>query len=283
MRIRNKILLLCDLLDINLNELANVCSVPYITLKRLVNDENLAEEKNLDKIYTFAYSKGIFFNEIYEQLYTELKQDETTRVLYHGSKQKLELPIDFLHSKENNDFGVGFYLGESFKQAASYISNSKSTAVYSFALNIKNLKFTQFKVDREWMFAIAYYRGWLHGKENNRLIKKIIEKVNVSDVVVAPIADNRMFDIISEFVRNEITDQQCEHSLSATNLGMQYVVKSKKAIKHLDFIGEMYVSNIEKEDLIESRNLNFKTNLNKVSAARIEFKNKGKYIDEILK
>lgn len=283
MRIRNKILLLCDLLDINLNELANVCSVPYITLKRLVNDENLAEEKNLDKIYTFAYSKGIFFNEIYEQLYTELKQDETTRVLYHGSKQKLELPIDFLHSKENNDFGVGFYLGESFKQAASYISNSKSTTVYSFALNIKNLKFTQFKVDREWMFAIAYYRGWLHGKENNRLIKKIIEKVNVSDVVVAPIADNRMFDIISEFVRNEITDQQCEHSLSATNLGMQYVVKSKKAIKHLDFIDEMYVSNIEKEDLIESRNLNFKTNLNKVSAARIEFKNKGKYIDEILK
>jgi len=37
-----------------------------------------------------------------------------------------------------------------------------------------------------------------------------------------------MFEIIDSFIEGEITDVQCQHCLSATNLGKQY---SKKKIQ----------------------------------------------------
>ena len=67
------------------------------------------------------------------------------------------------------------------------------------------------------------------------------------DVIIAPIADNRMFDIINEFVENEITDEQCRHALAATNLGYQYVLKTVKAVDSISYLQEMYVCNKEKE------------------------------------
>ena len=103
------------------------------------------------------------------------------------------------------------------------------------------------------------------------------------DVIVAPIADNRMFDIINEFVENEITDEQCRHSLAATNLGYQYVLKTKKAVDSITYLQEMFVCSKEKKICTESRFSLINNGLQKVKMARIEYKNKGRYIEEILK
>lgn len=98
-----------------------------------------------------------------------------------------------------------------------------------------------------------------------------------------PVADNRMFDIISEFVRGEITDLQCEHALAATNLGMQYVARTSKAVNKITMIKSCYLCSAEKESYINERlNLNLVCQ-NKVKVARIEYRGKGQYIDELLK
>ena len=92
-----------------------------------------------------------------------------------------------------------------------------------------------------------------------------------------------MFDIISEFAEGSITDKQCEHALAATSLGYQYVIKTKKALDNLTYLKELFISSKEKEDLINQRFDLTSTGLNKVKVARIQFKGKGKYIEELLK
>ena len=110
-----------------------------------------------------------------------------------------------------------------------------------------------------------------------------VNKINEADVIVAPIADNRMFDLISEFVDGVITNEQCEHALAASNLGSQYVIKTKKGLDNLKYIKLFYLSNKEKEEYKDKRLENNNINLNKVKVARIEYRGKGQYIDELLK
>lgn len=256
----------------------------FETVNRWESGKNDVEDRNVDKVYNFAYHKGIYLNTIYEQLLIEEYQAVESKVLFHGCKNGIiEFPLDLIHSKQSNDFGVGFYLGETFKQAATYIANSRNCYVYCFSLNINKLKIYKFNVDKEWMIGIAYYRGWINQYANNPYVKSIVDKVARQDVIIAPIADNKMFDIISEFVRGEITDLQCEHALAATNLGFQYVLKTKQALDNLSYLRNAFVSNVEKEELVKNKLDMNNISQDKVKVARIEYRGKGQYIDEVLR
>ncbi len=284
MNISKEVTIIRELLSITQEELAKEIGVAYETINRWENDKNEIEMNNVNKLYNYAFKKKVYINSIYEQLYLEEYQAKERKVLFHGCKKSgITFPLDLGYSKVNNDFGVGFYLGETYNQAASYIANGNSPFVYVFHLDTNELNITHFAVNREWMIAIAYFRGWLNEYKNNNYVKKIIEKVNNSDVIIAPIADNRMFDIISEFVRGEITDLQCEHALAATNLGMQYVLKTTNSLERLEFIKVLYVSDLEKDKIIDQRLKMSNLSQDKVRVARIEYRSKGKYIDEVLK
>ena len=284
MNISKEVTIIRELLSITQEELAKEIGVAYETINRWENDKNEIEMNNVNKLYNYAFKKKVYINNIYEQLYLEEYQAKERKVLFHGCKKSgIAFPLDLGYSKVNNDFGVGFYLGETYNQAASYIANGNSPIVYVFHLDTNELNITHFAVNREWMIAIAYFRGWLDEYKNNNYVKKIIAKVNNSDVIIAPIADNRMFDIISEFVRGEITDLQCEHALAATNLGMQYVLKTTNSLERLEFIKVLYVSDLEKDKIIDQRLKMSNLSQDKVRVARIEYRSKGKYIDEVLK
>ena len=133
------------------------------------------------------------------------------------------------------------------------------------------------------MIAIAYYRGWLDDYKDSPLIQRLISKLSNYDVIIAPIADNRMFDIIAEFVENEITDEQCRHALAATNLGFQYVLKTNKALNNIKLLKKMFVCQKEKAHYLDNRVTLTNNGSQKVKIARIQYKNKGRYIGEILK
>lgn len=280
--LKKQIITLRTLLDLTQEELAKELNVSYETINRWEAETNEVEPYNVEKIYTYAFKKKVYFNKISEQLLKE-EESDTTKILFHGAKKDIIFPLDLGHSKTHNDFGVGFYLGENLSQAATYVSNASSPRVYAFKLLPLDLNCKTFGVSKEWMLTIAYYRGWLNNYLNNKYLKQLIREVESSDVIIAPIADNRMFDIIQEFVRGEITDLVCEHSLAATNLGKQYVLRTGKALGQTTFLDFLYISQIEKETLVKERlDLN-NLSQDKVKLARIEFRGKGKYIDELLK
>lgn len=282
MKIDKELILLRNLLHMTQKELADNLTIPVLSIKRWENNLNKIEEKNIDKIYNYAISKGIFFNDIFEKYYLEKCSNSNLKLLYHGCKEKLIPSLDLIHSKKENDFGVGFYLGETFKQAAIYTANSKSNKVYSYSLSLNNLKHYEFNINTEWMITISYFRGLLNKYSNSRYIKRLISKLRNVDIIIAPIADNRMFDIIDEFVDGQITDQQCQHALAATNLGMQYVIKTNKGLDNLKLLKEHYLSSDEKHKLVNDRLDNNLKSQETVKTARIKYRNKGKYIDELL-
>ena len=283
MNLKKAINILKELLNLTQEEIAMSLDITYETINKLGESSEEVDKRLIESIYSFADKNDINLNNYYESLIKEEFRKENQEVLFHGSKTFINFPIDISFSKLNNDFGKGFYLGESFDQAGMYISNSNSNNIYAFALSLKNLKVFKFYVNKEWMIAIAYFRGWLNEYKNSKIITDILNNLKDVDVIIAPIADNRMFDIIKEFISGSITDLQCQHALAATNLGMQYVLKTSNAINNLKLIELMFLPRIEKEKYMNYKMEMSINSLNKVKVARIEYRGKGQYIDEVLK
>ncbi len=204
-------------------------------------------------------------------------------LLFHGAKSEIEGQISVNRSRSNNDFGQGFYTGESYDQAISFVSGFDHSSVYYLDFDETDLKCKQYKVDQEWMLTIAYFRGTLDEYRDHPSVKKIVNRARDCDYIVAPIADNRMFQIINSFISGEITDEQCKHCLAATNLGKQYVFTSKRAVQKLKILERSYISSSERESYKDIRAEETKLGDDKVKLARRQYRGQGKYIDDILK
>lgn len=238
---------------------------------------NKARNDVCEKIYAYAYNKNYRINSVKEELIREKYQT----VLFHGSKEGLS-NISVRGSRSNCDFGSGFYMGETYHQALSFVCEKENSSVYSFKYSLEGLKIKRFECDLEWMLAICHYRGTIKDFDDNKIIKKIISEIENADVVIAPIADNKMFYIMAQFTDGEINVDVALHSLSASKLGMQYIFRTDKSIEKLVPIEKYYVSKPEREDyrsaLIE-RGFEIDT---KLKLAKREYKT-GLYIEEILK
>ena len=281
-RIDEDVKLIRELLNLSQKQFAEKIGVDAITVARWETGKMDANENNIEKIYTFAFNNNIFINEIKAQLYYEDLTNENKLVLYHGAKNIIEGNIDIEHSKNNNDFGKGFYCGESFEQSSLFVSGFDTSSVYILSFNPQNLSSIEYKVNQEWMLTIAYFRGRLSGYEDHSIIKKLINKLEDIDYLVAPIADNRMFRIIDSFIEGEITDEQCIHCLAATNLGFQYVFKTERALSQVKIVERCYLCSKEKEKYQIKRLEDNKVGDTKIKTARRQYRGQGQYIDDIL-
>ena len=269
------------LLHISQEQLARDIKVSFMTVIRIEKGINYPSNETINKIYDYAYRKGIKLNALKEAFYRE-EISGNGILLFHGAKEQIEGPISPFKGREKTDFGQGFYCGESLEQTISFIYRFEDSSIYYLKFDKTGLNELKFEVNQEWMLTIAYFRGKLTNYDNHPYIKKIYERVKNADYLVAPIADNRMFAIIDRFINGEITDEQCKHCLAATNLGYQYVFLNDKATRQLSILERCFISNLERTKHEEIKISDVKDGENKVKLAMIKYKNKGKYIEEIL-
>ena len=90
---------------INNIEFAERAKVSRTTLEGIVK-KGIARDDVCEKIYAYAYNNKYRINSVKEELIKEKYRD----VLFHGSKKGLS-EISISDSRENCDFGKGFYLG----------------------------------------------------------------------------------------------------------------------------------------------------------------------------
>lgn len=270
-----------EILGISQSELAKQIGVEQVTLSRSENEDTMPSAKLLENVYSFAFKRDIKINKIKEMLWKEDLKDHE-KLLFHGAKDKIVGEIDIHKGRENNDFGQGFYTGESYDQSVSFISSFDHPSVYFAIFDDSDLKCRKYSVDQDWMMTISYYRGALDEYKNHQIVQELIKKSRDCDYIIAPIADNRMFQIINSFISGELTDEQCKHCLAATNLGMQYVFISEKAISKVKLVERVYVSEREKAYYKNIRLKDAKTGDDKVKVAKRLYRGQGKYIDEIL-
>lgn len=231
----------------------------------------------LEKLYSYGYGTGLRINRGKEELFRERFG---SNVLYHGSSDGLT-DIAFNGSRANCDFGTGFYLGEGYAQAASFVTDAEHGSVYAFRFDPSSVKGAVFHTDLEWMLLICHFRGKLKAYEGHPFLQRILEGIRDVDYIRAPIADNKMFQVMRLFGDGEITTEEALHALSASNLGEQTVIKTEAGIKALTFLEHLYLSEPEKRyfrSLALERAAEVET---KLKLAKREYRAKGQYIDEV--
>lgn len=270
-----------DVLDISQKEFAKVLDTEQKTISNIESKDSYPSKTIVESAFTHAFKKDVKINKLKELLCRDnLSHNE--KLLFHGSKGEIKGNIDVNFGRGNNDFGQGFYTGESYEQAVSFISTYDDPSVYFMSFDDSDLKCKRYSVDREWMMTIAYYRETLDKYENHPLIKKIIKESRDCDYIIAPITDNKMFETINEFIEGNLTDEQCKHCLAATNLGMQYVFLTEKAASRLKIVERCYVCDKEREHYKKLKEDYRKLGNDKVKLVKAQYRGVGKYIDEVL-
>ena len=134
----------------------------------------------------------------------------------------------------------------------------------------------------DWAFLVAYHRGKMEGYENSAIYKKYQNMTKGYDMVIGYIADDRMFYVLEQFFDGQITDQALIQSLSALNLGRQFVALTEKACEHIKVIGKLQLSKQERQYLIEKSYKQRKDGINLANDICKKNRRVGLFFDEIL-
>ena len=268
-----------EVFDMDLADLLDKLVISEKDFEIISSNEEIPKEI-YEKIYNYAYNNGLYINDIrwleeYEQL------EDGNLLLSHGSRVNIRGDIRLDMADEINDFSKGFYCGQSLKQAGMFVSQEPNSSLYIVKFSPDDLSVKRFNVSTDWMLAVAYYRQTLGDLANKSKVKDLIDEIESVDYVVAPIADNRMFQIIDAFTDGQITNVQCQHALSATHLGYQFVFKKQPCLDHLEILDHLYLCSAEKNKYNNTNQSESNTSLNKANISRKKFANSGVYIDEL--
>jgi len=258
-------------------QLAEAIGVSLRTIINMGQGKIAPTYNSLDRLYSYIYDKHYRINHVKEEI---IQEEAKNKVLFHGSKFGLK-EITPKGSREDCDFGSGFYLGESYSQAASFVYETNASSVYVFEGDFAGLEKMEFGCEEDWMLAVCYYRGMLDLYKESEIIKNIMAKVESADIIVAPIADNKMYYVMRKFGDGEITTMEAKHALSESSLGQQYILRSQKAIDRLKFKSRMFLSTSERKQfdtIMDERGKEIDT---KLKLSQRLYRGKGKYVEEI--
>lgn len=164
--------------------------------------------------------------------------------LFHGSKSGIEGEIAPL-SREDCDFGRGFYLGDSPSQPLTLVCHYPHPVFYRCELDLDGLRTYEFASRYAWALYIAYCRKKLDQCVGSPLYDRIAGLVKGVDVVVGKIANDRMFMVLNDFFDGAITDKAMLSSLEVLNLGRQYCTKTPLACSRVHIADQRVITSGE--------------------------------------
>lgn len=256
-----------------------ISETDYLAIKNGIQEPT---KEQLEGIYNFAYNNKLYLNKITWQECIDEYRHGNVEAMVHGARTYIKGDIRLDVNSESNDFGQGFYIGQTIEQAGMFVSEEPNSSLYIVTFDKAGLNVAFFDVSIEWMIAVALCRNLIPEYESHPFVKEIKDKIDNCDYVLAPIADNRIFECIDLFIAGEITDLQCLYAISATHLGYQCVIKSQKALKQVEMIKHLYLCSVEKSLYNQTNDIESITSVNKSLIAKKRFTNQGKYIDELL-
>ena len=266
-----------EFLSLSFERLSKEINIPKETLSRICNGTFNPSNEMLERIYGYIFENGIHYNEMKVEAY---KHNHNV-VLFHGSKNGIIGDISLEYSREDVDFGVGFYTGDNYNQSLDFICQAKHGSIYVLDVEYSDLKILNLDVSLDWMLLIALNRGLLEEYKNTKKYSELKNIMNQYDVIIAPIADNRMFTTIEDFISSGVNSAQAMNALQELSLGKQIVFKTEKAIKNIKILEQLYLTNAEKRAAVSKRLNRIKETVDYVSSAYRKHIREGLYIDEV--
>ena len=272
-------------MNMNQTEFAELLNVTFATVNRWENGRTLPNKLAQDKIYDLCKEYDVpVYDMVLEKIEaaSESIEHEKGRVLlYHGSKSGIEGDIA-PKSRKQCDFGEGFYMGTEPSQALTLICDYESAKFYVVSISVDNLAVLDVPADLEWAMIVAYHRGRMEKIKGTPFYSKYQEMTKNKDLVIGSIANDRMFFVIDNFFIGNITDAALINSLSALELGKQYVAITQKGCDAVRIEKEIPISYLEKLFIKEVSEANRVKGSSLANDICRNYRREGLFFDEIL-
>lgn len=262
-------------------QFAKALGTTPLSINRWENGKTQPSKMAQTQLFEFCKKNNI---DLFDYISQQVKRDSDDERLfvYHGSKKGITGDIT-PSSRESCDFGKGFYLGTDPAQPLTLICDEEKPILYTMKLDLTGLKVLEVEMSLEWAMLIAYYRGYMNEVKGSDIYKKYAKMADGYDVIVGYIANDRMYRVMKSFFEKEITDVALIHSLSALDLGRQYVCKTQRACDQLEIIDKKEFSALELSILRDKSIIRRQEGIDLTEEILIKYRREGKFFDEILR
>lgn len=262
-------------------QFAAVLGTTPLSVNRWENGKTVPNNMAQKQLYEFCANRNI--NIVDKIIKDKARADNNgSLILYHGSKHGIEGKISPI-SREECDFGKGFYMGEIPLQPLSLVCSEENPVFYTLQVNLNGLKVLNINVDIDWAMVIAYNRKEMESAQGTSIYDKYSNYLKGYDVVNGYIADDRMYTELSRFFTGNLTDLALIKCLSALDLGKQYVALTEKACSQIEIIEEKPLCLLERMALSDYSVKRRKQGISLAADAEYQYRREGRFFDEILK
>ena len=272
-------------LNISQTELAEQLNVTFTTVNRWENGRAVPNKLAQAQLYDLCKAKAV---PVYDMTLSRIADaakavelEEGRVLLYHGSKSGINGSIQPI-SRKQCDFGSGFYMGTEPVQALTLICDFEKSKFYIVSVDMNELAQLDVPPDIDWAMLVAFHRGKMEKIKDTSFYNKYRSMAENKDLVIGSIANDRMFFVIDNFFVGTITDAALVNSLSALQLGRQYVAVSQKACDAVRIEKEITISHLERLFLQEVSAENRTKGVSLANDICKNYRREGKFFDEIL-
>ena len=272
-------------LNISQTELAEQLNVTFTTVNRWENGRAVPNKLAQAQLYDLCKAKSV---PVYDMTLSRIADaakavelEEGRVLLYHGSKSGINGSIQPI-SRKQCDFGSGFYMGTEPVQALTLICDFEKSKFYIVSVDMNELAQLDVPPDIDWAMLVAFHRGKMEKIKDTSFYNKYRSMAQNKDLVIGSIANDRMFFVIDNFFVGTITDAALVNSLSALQLGRQYVAISQKACDAVRIEKEITISHLERLFLQEVSAENRTKGVSLANDICKNYRREGKFFDEIL-
>lgn len=160
-------------------------------------------------------------------------------IIYHGSKDIIEKP-EFGKGNQKNDYGLGFYCTESVELAKEWACSNNETNGYAnqYEIDLSDYKVLDLREEKysilNWMALLLKFRTFdvntpISAQAKEYILENFYVDVEEYDVIIGYRADDSYFSFAKDFINNTISVEQLAEAMRLGELGIQIVLKSKKA------------------------------------------------------
>ncbi|MBR2508019.1 MAG: DUF3990 domain-containing protein [Bacilli bacterium] len=185
-------------------------------------------------------------------------------IIYHGSKDIIEKP-EFGKGNKKNDYGLGFYCTENVELAKEWACSNNETNGYAnqYEIDLSDYKVLDLRDEKysilNWMALLLKFRTFdlntpISAQAKEYILENFYVDVEEYDVIIGYRADDSYFSFAKDFISNAISVEQLAEAMRLGELGIQIVLKSKKAFNAVKYISyelaeckEYYVKRVSRD------------------------------------
>lgn len=267
--------------NMNQEQFASSLGTTPLSINRWENGKTLPNRMAQTQLYNFCKERSIDVAKLIVDTKAYADTDNKL-ILYHGSKKGITGDVAPI-SREECDFGRGFYMGTSTLQPLTLICNEDKPKFYAVELDLTGLNVLTVDVGMDWAMLIAYHRKEMESAKGTAVYEKYAHMADGYDVIIGYIANDRMYTELFRFFNKTLTDVALINCLSALDLGKQYVAISEKACRQIKILKEEPLSPLELALLKDMSAERRKEGVALAEEIEVKYRREGKFFDEILR